>query len=81
MPRILVVDDHRSARESIADVLRHGGHHVDCMAAASEALETLAGESYDVVITDLQMPGMDGLEFMSQLQRRPHGAEPRPLQL
>ncbi len=73
--RILVVDDHRSARESIADVLRQGGHHVDCRAAASEALEMLAGESYDVVITDLQMPGMDGLEFMRRLQRRPHGAQ------
>ncbi|MDZ4820981.1 MAG: sigma-54 dependent transcriptional regulator [Planctomycetota bacterium] len=73
--RVLVVDDHRQARESVAEVLRQAGHHVDCLASAIEALRVLDQESYDVVITDLQMPGMNGLEFICQLEKRPHGAQ------
>ncbi len=73
--RVLVVDDHLQARQSIADVLREAGHQVDCLASASEALKVLERESFDIVITDLQMPGMTGLEFIHHLQRRPHGAQ------
>ncbi len=69
---MLVVDDHRQARESIADVLRHAGHQVECLASAVEALKLLDRESFDVVVTDLQMPGMSGLEFIHALERRPH---------
>ena len=64
---ILVVDDHASARTSMADVLSHAGHQVDCCASAHEALTLLRGSSYDVVLTDLNMPGMTGLEFMQTL--------------
>ncbi len=73
--RVLVVDDHQQARESVADVLRHGGHFVRCMASAIEALRLLETECFDVIITDLQMPGMTGLEFVRQLHQRPHGAQ------
>ena len=73
--RVLVIDDHLQARQSIADVLREAGHQVECLASASEALRVLERESFDVVITDLQMPGMSGLEFIHYLQRRPHGAQ------
>ena len=73
--RVLVVDDHLHARQSIADVLRHAGHQVECLASAVEALKLLERESFDVVITDLQMPGMSGLEFIHHLERRPHGAQ------
>ena len=55
--RVLVVDDHRQARESMADVLRQAGYHVQCVSSALEALKLLEHESFDVVITDLQMPG------------------------
>ncbi|HUY91731.1 MAG TPA: sigma-54 dependent transcriptional regulator [Pirellulales bacterium] len=73
--RVLVVDDHRQARESMSDILRQAGHRVECVSSAAEALQTLDGESFDLVITDLQMPGMSGLDFMRHLQRRPHGAQ------
>ena len=73
--RVLVVDDHAQARESIADVLRHAGHKVHCLASAIEALNIVEDENFDVIITDLQMPGMNGLEFIRNLERRRHGAQ------
>lgn len=73
--RVLVVDDHRQARESMIDVLRQAGHQVQGVSSAVEALKVLDRESFDVVITDLQMPGLSGLDFVRQLEKRPHGAQ------
>ena len=68
--RILVVDDHAAVRESMSDILRSSGHHVDSASSALEALNRMETECYDVVITDLRMPGMTGLEFIRELERR-----------
>jgi DNA-binding NtrC family response regulator len=66
--RILVVDDHAQARESMGDILRRAGHRVQCCSSAVEALQTLRGErSFDVVLTDLKMPGMSGLDLIRAL--------------
>ncbi len=69
-PRVLVVDDHAQARESVAFTLRHAGYHVAGCSSAVEALKRLDREPYDVIVTDLQMPGMSGLEFIAELKRR-----------
>ena len=68
--RVLVVDDHSSARESMCDILRAAHHQVDAASNAMEALSRLESESFDVVITDLRMPGMSGLDFIRELERR-----------
>jgi DNA-binding NtrC family response regulator len=73
--RVLVVDDHRDARESMADVLRQAGHQVACCSSAAEALEVVAREAFDCVVTDLKMPGMNGVEFIIQLDQRQYGAQ------
>jgi DNA-binding NtrC family response regulator len=73
--RVLIVDDHASARESVADVLRHAGYDVAACASAIEALGKLAQRPVDVVVTDLQMPGMDGLEFIREMERRRLGVQ------
>lgn len=67
---VLVVDDHARARESVADVLTGAGHQVDCCCSAAEALRQVNEQSYDVIITDLRMPGMTGLEFIRALNDR-----------
>jgi DNA-binding NtrC family response regulator len=64
---VLVVDDYASARESMGDILRQAGHQVDCCASAHAALSRLGQCTYDVVLTDLNMPGMNGLEFIRAL--------------
>jgi DNA-binding NtrC family response regulator len=68
--RVLVVDDHAAARASVIDVLRHAGYVVEGLASAVEALPLIERKPFDVVITDLQMPGIDGLEFIRQLSLR-----------
>jgi DNA-binding NtrC family response regulator len=73
--RILIVDDHASARESVADVLRHAGYEVAACASAIEGLALLGRRPVDVVVTDLQMPGMDGLEFIREIERRRLGVQ------
>jgi len=73
--RVLVVDDHQQARESVAFTLRHSGYAVQCCSSAIEALKKQEKESFDVVVTDLKMPGMTGLEFLGELKKRKNVAE------
>jgi DNA-binding NtrC family response regulator len=73
--RVLVVDDHARARDAVADVLRQAQYDVVTCASASEALGKLSGETFDVVVTDLQMPGMSGLEFICEIERRRLGVQ------
>ena len=68
--RVLVVDDHAAARESVADVLRHSGYEVVCASSAAEALGRLDHEHFHLLITDLQMPGMDGLQLIRNVHQR-----------
>ncbi|WP_428305265.1 sigma-54-dependent transcriptional regulator [Lacipirellula sp.] len=68
--RVLVVDDHAAVRESVIDVLRQAGYEVSGLASAVEALPLLERAAFDVVVTDLQMPAMDGLEFIRQMSLR-----------
>ncbi|MEO8497532.1 MAG: sigma-54 dependent transcriptional regulator [Planctomycetota bacterium] len=73
--RVLVVDDHARARESMADILECAGHRVQCCSSAAEALRKLDASSFDVIITDLRMPGMTGLEFIHELSKRHDDAQ------
>jgi DNA-binding NtrC family response regulator len=68
--RVLVVDDHAAVRESVIDILRQAGYAVEGLASAVEALPLVERQAPDVLITDLQMPGIDGLEFIRQMSRR-----------
>jgi DNA-binding NtrC family response regulator len=73
--RVLVVDDHRQARESMADVLQQSGHEVACCSSAAEALQLLQREKFECVVTDLKMPGMNGIEFIMQMEQRGGGPQ------
>ena len=65
--RILVVDDEDAIRTSLAKFLRdRKGHHVDAAADGREGWARLAAAEYDLVLTDLVMPGMNGLELIGR---------------
>jgi ATP-dependent Lon protease len=65
-PSILVVDDDPIARRNMEHVLVKEGYSVKLAVDGSEALELLEAENYDVVVTDLQMAGVDGLQVMEK---------------
>jgi two-component system NtrC family sensor kinase len=73
---VLVVDDEAAIREVTARFLRRRGHRVDTAAEGGEALEKLAAAPYDVLVSDLRMPGIDGEALLQRLraldpERRP----------
>ena len=61
--RILVVDDEANARAALAELLRDEGFEVETAADAFKALGTHEAFTPHVVVTDLKMPGMDGIEL------------------
>ena len=67
--KILVVDDHPAARQSVMDALKIFGHEVAGCESARPALQRLRRESFDVILTDLMMPGMNGLQFLGELTK------------
>ena len=72
---ILVVDDSRLVRHVVAGFLREGGYEVDEAEDGRIALSRLESGNYDVVITDLNMPGVDGFGVLEAVRKRPLGTE------
>ncbi len=66
--RVLVVDDEASARSGLEKLLTQEGYTVDCAEDGTEALALFAEAPADVVVTDLKMPRMDGIELLKQLR-------------
>ncbi|MCG6894513.1 MAG: FAD-dependent oxidoreductase [Desulfobacteraceae bacterium] len=62
--RILVVDDEAIVRESLRDILDEEGFDVSAAASGPEALESLDAGAYHLMLTDIKMPGMDGVELL-----------------
>ncbi len=65
---VLVVEDDASARSALAELLRDEEYRVETAADGLEALARVEAEAPDIVLTDLRMPRMDGLELMRQLR-------------
>jgi two-component system response regulator HydG len=70
-PRVLVVDDDDGVRYLLKDVLGEEGLAADEAASGSAALEAARAHDYDLVITDLRMPGMGGMELLTALRALP----------
>ncbi len=66
--RILAVDDDTSIQEILAALLRRFGHQVTPVHSGARALEVLKVETPDVVLTDIQMPGMSGWELLRRVR-------------
>ena len=64
--RILIADDERTIRETVSMILNEEDYDTDAVSNGKEALELLEIKNYDILITDIKMPEMDGMELISQ---------------
>jgi DNA-binding NtrC family response regulator len=69
MARILVIDDEKSIRNSLKDVLEYEKHEVDIAEDGPEGLEKFKESAYDIVLCDIKMPKMDGMEVLDELMK------------
>jgi len=67
---ILVVDDEGAIRYSISKTLQRVGYQVHTAASGEEALEMMERQNYDVVLTDIKMPGLTGVELLGQIKEQ-----------
>jgi len=70
---ILVVDDEPAMRLLLSSVLKEEGHDVTAAASGEEALQLIAKRHYHLVLTDLKMPGISGLDLLEQVKREDPG--------
>lgn len=68
--RVLLVDDDEPVRETVAEMLRIAGYRCDCASGVTEAFDLLSREAFDLVITDMHMPGRSGLDLVEGLRER-----------
>mgnify|MGYP003291542422 CR=1 FL=1 len=68
MARILVVDDERFIRNTIKDILEHEKYIVDVAEDATQAFEKAKTKQYDLILTDIVMPGISGIVLLEKLK-------------
>ncbi len=69
MAKILVIDDESSIRRTLKEILEFEKYEVDLAANGMDALELAKGTAYDVILLDIKMPEMDGMEVLEELQK------------
>lgn len=74
MAKILVIDDERAIRNSLKDILSYENHIVEDATDGLAGLELIKQNKYDLVLSDIKMPGLDGLELLQKLE----DIEPHP---
>lgn len=75
--RVLLVDDHAPTRLAISRLIRDAGAYVVTARDGEEALGFLLTQRFDVLLTDLRMPVMDGIELLQHCMRLPDSQRPR----
>src|SRR3954467_11826897 len=69
MAKILVVDDERAIRRSIKEILEFEKHHVDEAEDGLTALNLALKNNYDIILSDIKMPKLDGTELLQKLSK------------
>ena len=69
LKKILVVDDEAGIRSLLYDVLSSEGFEVTLAEDGEESLDRMKGRRFDLLITDIQMPGLDGIELLKRMKK------------
>ena len=75
--RVLIVDDEPGIRDSLSGVLEDEGFSCHAIESGEKAIEELARQNYDVVLLDVWLPGMDGMETLARIQEIPFSDRPQ----
>ncbi len=67
MSKILVIDDERSIRNTLKDILEYEKYEVDLAEDGNKGIEKVQNAEYDIILCDIKMPGLDGIEVLEQL--------------
>ena len=74
MAKILVIDDERSIRNTLKEVLEYENHEIDAAVDGPEGIEMFSKGKYELVLCDIKMPNMDGIEALEKLIEMPGNA-------
>ena len=70
MPKkVLLIDDDPLVGGTVLTMLKRQGYHVEAVLSGAEALERVGEESYDLIISDIRMPGMNGIQAIEAIQK------------
>jgi two-component system, cell cycle response regulator CpdR len=72
-PHILIVEDDEAMREFLAQAISRSGYYVEAVQDGAEALRRVEEDHFDLLLTDIRMPGLDGIELARQARRRVPG--------
>jgi two-component system nitrogen regulation response regulator NtrX len=75
--RILVVDDEPGIRQSLSGVLEDEGYAAETAESGEAALAALPGAGFELVLLDIWLPGIDGMEVLARIQEIPFGERPQ----
>jgi len=70
MPNILIIDDEKAIRKTLGEILSYESYKVDEAADGEEGLKLFTEKQYDVVLCDIKMPKLDGMEFLSKAMEK-----------
>ena len=69
MASILIIDDEKAIRKTLSEILSYEGYKIDEAADGEEGLKKFSNTTYDVVLCDIKMPKMDGIEFLEKARQ------------
>ncbi len=73
MTRVLIIDDERPIRNALRDIIEYEKMQVEDAATGAEGLEKLEKDKFDLVLCDIKMPGMDGIEVLEKIMEKGYG--------
>src|SRR5947209_5943197 len=70
MARVLVVEDHELLNRYLCDVIRHAGHHTECVKSQQDAVALIAGNEHDILVCDVLLPDGSGHDLAKMADDR-----------